>query len=115
MVLKQNVNLARNINILKDKKMEKNIIFGNYEKDKNLYYLSLEEIGIKESFNSFLEMYSFIKNSKMRYRVSLDDIDSSRVFRKLFIKSYTEFYNFYKFYMKFISYNQILRKINGNT
>lgn len=80
--------------ILKDKKMEKNIIFGNYEKDKNLYYLSLEEIGIKESFNSFMVMYSFIKNSKTRYRVSLDDIDSSRVFRKLFIKSYTEFYNF---------------------
>lgn len=80
--------------ILKDKKMEKNIIFGNYEKDKNLYYLSLEEIGIKESFNSFMEMYSFIKNSKTRYRVSLDDMDSSRVFRKLFIKSYTEFYNF---------------------
>ncbi|MGI7118744.1 hypothetical protein ACNGEM_09145 [Campylobacter coli] len=83
--------------ILKDKKMEKNIIFGNYEKDLNLYYLSLEEIGIKESFNSFMEMYSFIKNSKVRYRVSLDDIDSSRVFRKLFIKSYTEFYDFYKF------------------
>ena len=80
--------------ILKDKKMEKNIIFGNYEKDKNLYYLSMEEIGTKESFNSFMEMYSFVKNSKMRYRVSLDDIDSSRVFRKLFIKSYTEFYNF---------------------
>ncbi|ENP7034117.1 hypothetical protein ACEB11_001950 [Campylobacter coli] len=80
--------------ILKDKKMEKNIIFGNYEKDKNLYYLSLEEIGIKESFNSFIEMYSFIKNSKTRYRVSLDDIDSSRVFRKLFIKSYIEFYDF---------------------
>ena len=80
--------------ILKDKKMEKNIIFGNYEKDKNLYYLSLEEIGIRESFNSFLEMYSFVKNSKVRYRVSLDEIDSSRVFRKLFIKSYTEFYDF---------------------
>ena len=80
--------------ILKDKKMEKNIIFGNYEKDKNLYYLSLEEIGIRESFNSFLEMYSFVKNSKVRYRVSLDEIDSSRVLRKLFIKSYTEFYDF---------------------
>ena len=80
--------------ILKDKKMEKNIIFGNYEKDKDLYYLSLEEIGIKESFNSFAEMYSFVKNSKVRYRVSLDDLDSSRVFRKLFIKSYTEFYDF---------------------
>lgn len=80
--------------ILKDKKMEKNIIFGNYEKDKNLYNLSLEEIGIREPFNSFMEMYSFIKNSKTRYRVSLDEINSSRVFRKLFIKSYTEFYNF---------------------
>ena len=80
--------------ILKDKKMEKNIIFGNYERDLNLYYLSLEEIGIKESFNSFMEMYSFIKNSKTRYRVSLDDLDSSRVFRKFFIKSYTEFYDF---------------------
>ena len=66
--------------------MEKNIVFGNYEKDKDLYYLSLEEIGIRESFNSFAEMYSFVKNSKIRYRVSLDDIDSSRVFRKLFIK-----------------------------
>ena len=80
--------------ILKDKKMKKNIIFGNYEKDKNLYSLSLEEIGIKESFSSFMEMYSFIKNSKVRYRVSLDEVDSSRVLRKLFIKSYTEFYEF---------------------
>ena len=81
--------------ILKDKKMEKNIVFGNYEKDLNLYYLSLEEIGIRESFNSFAEMYSFVKNSKMRYRVSLDELDSSRVLRKLFIKkSYTEFYDF---------------------
>ena len=80
--------------ILKDKKMEKNIIFGNYEKDLNLYNISLEEIGIRESFNSFIEMYSFIKNSKMRYRVSLDEIDSSRVLRKLFIKSYIEFYDF---------------------
>ena len=80
--------------ILKDKKMEKNIVFGNYEKDKDLYYLSLEEIGIRESFSSFMEMYSFVKNSKVRYRVSLDDLDSSRVFRKLFIKSYTEFYDF---------------------
>ena len=80
--------------ILKDKEMEKNIVLGNYEKDKDLYYLSLEEIGIKESFNSFMEMYSFVKNSKVRYRVSLDDLDSSRVFRKLFIKSYTEFYDF---------------------
>ena len=80
--------------ILKDKKMEKNIIFGNYERDKDLYYLSLEEIGIRESFNSFLEMYSFIKNSKVRYRVSLDVVNPSRVLRKLFIKSYTEFYDF---------------------
>ena len=80
--------------ILKDKEMEKNIVFGNYEKDLNLYYLSLEEIGIRESFSSFIEMYSFVKNSKVRYRVSLDKIDSSRVFRKLFIKSYTEFYDF---------------------
>ena len=74
--------------------MEKNIVFGNYEKDKNLYYLSLEEIGIRESFNSFIEMYSFVKNSKVRYRVSLDVVNPSRVFRKLFIKSYTEFYDF---------------------
>ena len=80
--------------ILKDKKMEKNIVFGNYEKDRNLYSLSMEEIGIRESFNSFLEMYSFVKNSKVRYRVSLDEVDSSRVLRKLFIKSYTEFYDF---------------------
>ena len=80
--------------ILKDKKMEKNIVFGNYEKDKDLYYLSMEEIGVRESFNSFMEMYSFVKNSKVRYRVSLDEIDSSRVFRRLFIKSYTEFYDF---------------------
>ena len=74
--------------------MKKNIVLGNYEKDKNLYYLSMEEIGIRESFSDFKSMYSFVKNSKVRYRVSLDDLDSSRVFRKLFIKSYTEFYDF---------------------
>ena len=76
------------------KKKDEKVIFGNYEKDLNLYYLSLEEIGIRESFSDFKSMYSFIKNSKTRYRVSLDDLDSSRVFRKFFIKSYTEFYDF---------------------
>ena len=58
---------------------------------------------LESSFSSFMEMYSFVKNSKVRYRVSLDDAKSSRVFRKLFIKSYTEFYDFYRFYIKLIS------------
>ncbi|QXO06490.1 hypothetical protein [Campylobacter phage CJLB-14] len=34
--------------------MEKNNIFGNYEKDKKLYHISMEEIGNKESFNSYI-------------------------------------------------------------
>ena len=38
-------------------------------------------------------MYSIVKNFR-DMRVSLDEIDSSRVLRKLFIKSYTEFYDF---------------------
>ena len=38
-------------------------------------------------------MYSIVKNFR-DIRVSLDESISSRVLRKLFIKSYTEFYDF---------------------
>ena len=37
---------------------------------------------------------SCVKHCKVRYRVSLDEVDSSRDVRKLFINSYIYFYDF---------------------
>ena len=53
-----------------------------------------EEIGINIGFSSFQELYDKIKNSKTRYRVSLDDLKESRVFSKFNIKSRQTLYKF---------------------
>ena len=73
--------------ILKDKEQKKNIVYGNFDEDRLIYSQSLEEIGINIGFSSFQELYDKIKNSKTRYRVSLDDLKESRVFSKFNIKS----------------------------
>jgi hypothetical protein len=43
--------------------------------------------GVKEKFESLVDMYYFFKNSKLKYRVSLDDL-------------YPEFYRFFSFRSK---------------
>ena len=80
--------------ILKDKEIEKNIIFGNFEKDKEVYRKSLEELGVDFSFETFQELYSQIKESKLRYRFPLESCKNLAVFRKNSIKNYQTLYKF---------------------
>ena len=80
--------------ILKDKDIEKNIIFGNFEKDKEVYRKSLEELGVDFSFETFQELYSQIKESKLRYRFPLESCKNLAVFRKNSIKNYQTLYKF---------------------
>ena len=80
--------------ILKDKEIEKNIIFGNFEKDKEVYRKSLEELGVNFSFETFQELYSQIKESKLRYRFPLESCKNLVVFSKNSIRDYQTLYKF---------------------
>lgn len=80
--------------ILKDKEIEKNIIFGNFEKDKEVYRKSLEELGVDFSFETFQELYSQIKESKLRYRFPLESCKNLAVFSKNSIRNYQTLYKF---------------------
>ena len=79
--------------IIKDKEIEKNIIFGNFEKDKEVYKQSLEELGVNFPFETFQELYSQIKKSKVRYRFPLEKC-SLAVFSKNSIRDYRTLYKF---------------------
>ena len=79
--------------ILKDKEIEKNIIFGNFEKDKEVYRKSLEELGVNLPFETFQELYSKLKESKVRYRFPLENC-SLAVFSKNSIRDYQTLYKF---------------------
>ena len=79
--------------ILKDKEIKKNIIFGNFEKDKEVYEQSLEELGVNFPFETFQELYSQIKESKLRYRFPLENC-SLAVFSKNSIRNYQTLYKF---------------------
>lgn len=80
--------------IIKDKEIEKNIIFGNFEKDKEVYKQSLEELGVNLPFETFQELYSQIKESKLRYRFPLESCKNLAVFSKNSIKNYQTLYKF---------------------
>lgn len=80
--------------LLKDKEQKKNIVYGNFDENRLIYSQSLEEMGINIEFSSFQELYNKIKNSKTRYRISLDDLKESRVFSKFNIKSRQTLYKF---------------------
>ena len=80
--------------ILKDKEIEKNIIFGNFEKDKEVYRKSLEELGVNFPFETFQELYSQIKESKVRYRFPLESCKNLAVFSKNSIRDYQTLYKF---------------------
>ena len=80
--------------IIKDKEIEKNIIFGNFEKDKEVYRKSLEELGVNFPFETFQELYSQIKESKLRYRFPLESCKNLVVFSKNSIKNYQTLYKF---------------------
>lgn len=59
--------------IKKDKEIKKNIILPGLVDFADDYVKSLEEFGVVEKSIGLMELYAFIKKSKIRYRFSLDD------------------------------------------
>lgn len=57
----------------KIKNKKKNIVFPDISDFDDLYTKSLEEFSIKEKPDSLLALYSYIKNAKMTYRVSISE------------------------------------------
>ena len=70
--------------VLKDKPQIKNIVKIDINNDKifkELYIKSMEEFNIKENFKDIVDTYYYFKrNSKLLYRVSLDNFSSFREF-----------------------------------
>lgn len=83
--------------ILKDKKIEKNIILPKLELVKLRINQSLEELKYSKQFNTLTELYKDLKKSKQKYRFSLEDIPLSK-FSSNFVKNqkktYTVLYRF---------------------
>ena len=79
--------------VKKIKPKKKNIISPELNSFKSLVLKSLEEFNIQEQFKTLVDIYYFLKNSKVKYRVSLDSIES-RVFRLKYRKSYINCYSF---------------------
>ena len=57
----------------KTKNKKKNIVFPDISDFNDFYTKSLEEFSIKEKPDSMLTLYSYIKNTKMTYRVPISN------------------------------------------
>ena len=57
----------------KTKNKKKNIVFPDISDFNDLYTKSLEEFSIKEKPDNMLTLYSYIKNTKMTYRVTISN------------------------------------------
>ena len=57
----------------KTKNKKKNIVFPDISDFNDLYTKSLEEFSIKEKPDNMLTLYSYIKNTKMTYRVPISN------------------------------------------
>lgn len=80
--------------IIKDKPQKKNIILPELEVVRCRISQSLEELGILQNFETLVELYYSIKKSKQKYRLLLEDLDTSRVSSKFYIKKQIVLYNF---------------------
>lgn len=83
--------------ILKDKEIQKNIIFDKLENVKNRINKSLEEFGYLMTWSSLSELYSCLKKRNCRYRFPLEDAAKThpdRFSRKIHIKSFKICYIF---------------------
>ena len=89
--------------LLNIKSKQKNVIFPEFEKVKEKLALSVEEIGKSQTgeslsdlsnFNSYKELFSGLKKSKIRYRFLLKDVPSFRVSSLFYKKSFIKLYNF---------------------
>lgn len=71
------------------------IIFPNFESVKHLLIKPLEGFGLKiDQFENWKRLYGWIKNLKVKYRVSLESVQNSRAFSKTCIKKKVVLYNF---------------------
>lgn len=83
--------------VLKDKKEEKIIVLPNFETVKSRIMQSLEELHYNCHFNNLIELFDSLKKSKQKYRLSFEDLDSSR-FSSNFVKNQKKTYMvFYRF------------------
>ena len=89
--------------LLNTKSKQKNIIFPEFEKVKEKIALSLEEIVKSQTgaslsglnnFNSYEELFSGLKKSKLKYRFLLEQCKNSRVFSGFHYKSLIKLYKF---------------------
>src|SRR5271157_1396644 len=80
--------------IEKTKAKEKIIVFPAIERVRHLLAKPLEGFGIQTcQFEDWLGLYGMFKNSKRRYRVSLDTVQKSRAFSKTCMKNKVILYN----------------------
>ena len=80
--------------VKKTKPKKKNIISPDISLYKDLLTKSLEEFGQKIEGKSLVDLYYFFKNSKIKYRVSLDEIKKSRVLSLKCVRSLVNCYQF---------------------
>lgn len=80
--------------LLKYKSREKTVVFPKLELVKDRITQSLEELSSSIKFGAYGELFAEIKKSKLRYRLSLEDISSSKVFSLFSYKSYLKLYKF---------------------
>jgi IS605 OrfB family transposase len=78
--------------IKKIKAKKKNIIFPDVSLYKDFYFRSLEEFKINIEHNNWLKLYYFIKKSKIKYRLSFDNLNYKQKFSSQKHKNLIEFY-----------------------
>jgi hypothetical protein len=81
--------------IEKSKPKVKVIMFPNFETIKGLRIKPLEGFGMKiDSVKDWIRLYGFYKNSKVKYRVTLESVQNSRAFSEICIKNKVKHYVF---------------------
>ena len=80
--------------IIKDKPQKKNIIQPSIEIVSSKVRQSLEELNALQDFNDLIELYYSMKKSKQKYRLLLEDLNSSRVSSKFYKKQAIILYSF---------------------
>lgn len=80
--------------LLKYKVQQKNIVFPKLEFVKNRIEQSLEELGHPFKFETYQQLFSELKKSKLKYRFLLEQCKNSRVFSIFHYKSLIKLYKF---------------------